>query len=130
MISTGNLAGDDRVSLFLMDYPNQRRLKILGHARALDARDVPELVAQVADAAIDGTIERVVVIEVVSFDWNCPQHITPRFSAAEVAAVVAPLQREIAALRARLGDAATGNGEQGECLRARRPRPAARITSA
>jgi len=102
MVSTGNLAGDERVALFLMDYPNQRRLKVLGHAHALDARTTPELVAQVADAALDARVERVFVIDVVAFDWNCPQHITQRFSAAEVAAAVEPLRREIASLRARL----------------------------
>ena len=102
MVSTGNLAGDDRVALFLMDYPNQRRLKLLGHARVHDARTVPELVAQLADPSVEASVERVFVIDLVSFDWNCPQHITPRFTADEVAAAVEPLQREIAALRARL----------------------------
>lgn len=102
MVSTGNLAGDDRVALFLMDYPNRRRLKLLGHARVLDAREAPELVAKLADPAPDGDVERVYVIDVVSFDWNCPQHITERYTAAEVEAAVEPLHREIAALRERL----------------------------
>jgi len=106
MVSTGNLAANDRVPLLLMDYPHRRRLKILGHARVEDARDVPELARQVAGAAPDGEVERVFVIDVVSFDWNCPQHITPRFTAAEVEALVEPLRREIAALRARLGEPA------------------------
>jgi predicted pyridoxine 5'-phosphate oxidase superfamily flavin-nucleotide-binding protein len=87
MLSTGNLAVDDRVSLFLMDYPNQRRLKVLGHAQVLDARTQPDLVARMSEPQPSGHIERVVVIEVVSFNWNCPQHITPRFTAAEIAAL-------------------------------------------
>jgi hypothetical protein len=102
MISAGNLAGDDRVSLFLMDYPRRRRLKLLGHARVEDARTRPDLVAPLGEPPQGAAVERVVVIEVVSFDWNCPRHITPRFSAAEVAAVVEPLRRQIAALRAQL----------------------------
>ena len=108
MVSTGNLAGDDRVALFLMDYPHRRRLKLLGHARAVDARERPDLVAQLGTANADARVERVMVIEVVSFDWNCPQHITPRFSEDEVAAIVEPLQRQIAALRQQLAGATTG----------------------
>ena len=108
MVSTGNLAGDDRVALFLMDYPHRRRLKLLGHARAVDARERPDLVAQLGTANADARVERVMVIEVVSFDWNCPQHITPRFSEDEVAAIVEPLQRQIAALRQPLAGATTG----------------------
>jgi predicted pyridoxine 5'-phosphate oxidase superfamily flavin-nucleotide-binding protein len=105
MVSTGNLAGDDRVCLFLMDYAHQRRLKLLGHARIVDARQAPDALAELA-AAPAARVERVVRIEVASFDWNCPQHITPRFSAAEVAAVVEPLRRQIAELQAQLADAA------------------------
>lgn len=105
MISTGNLVGDDRVALFLMDYPGRRRLKLLGHARVDDARARPDLVEQVAEPARRPHVARVVTIEVVSFDWNCPKYITPRFTAAEVAANVEPLQREIAALHARLDGA-------------------------
>lgn len=105
LISAGNLATDDRVSLFLMDYAHRRRLKILGHARALPAAEHPELVAKLGPIEPDTTVERVVVIEVVSFDWNCSQHITERFTAAEVMAVVEPLQREVASLRAQLATA-------------------------
>jgi hypothetical protein len=102
LVSTGNLAGDDRVALFLVDYAHRRRLKLLGHARVTDARTRSDLVAQLAEPSSRAQVERIVVIEVVSFDWNCPQHITPRFTAAEVAAVVEPLQRQIAALQTQL----------------------------
>lgn len=98
LVTTGNLATDDRVSLILMDYAHRRRLKILGHARVAGAREHPELLAglPVEDGA---EVERVVVVEVVSFDWNCPQHITQRFTAAEVEAAVAPLRRELERLQ-------------------------------
>jgi predicted pyridoxine 5'-phosphate oxidase superfamily flavin-nucleotide-binding protein len=102
MLSTGNLAANHRVALFLMDYPRRERLKILGHARVEDARQHPDLVAQIAEPEVRGIVERVVLIEVVSFDWNCPKYITPRFTAAEVEEAVAPLHQRIAELEAQL----------------------------
>ena len=102
LLSTGNLAANDRVCLFLMDYPRRTRLKILGRARVEDAREHPELVAQLAGPDVRRAVERLFVIEVVSFNWNCPQHITPRFTAAEIAEAVAPLQQRIAELEAQL----------------------------
>ena len=103
LLTAGNLAVDDRVSLFLMDYAHRRRLKILGHARVADVREHPEL--REGLAVEDGAeVERVVVIDVVSFDWNCPQHITERFTRAEVEAAVEPLYREIDRLRALVGE--------------------------
>ena len=102
MLSTGNLAGSDRVALFLMDYPRRERLKILGHGRVEDAREHPELVAQLAGPETRGIVERVVVIEVLSFDWNCPKYITPRYTAAEVEEAIQPLRVRIAELEAQL----------------------------
>jgi hypothetical protein len=98
MLSTGNLAANDRVSLILMDYPRRERLKILGHARVVDAREHPELVARFGGTDRRVVVERVVLIDVVSYDWNCPQHITPRYTAAEVDALVAPLRQRISEL--------------------------------
>jgi predicted pyridoxine 5'-phosphate oxidase superfamily flavin-nucleotide-binding protein len=102
LISTGNLTVNDRVALFLMDYPQRTRLKILGHARVEDARQHPELVAQLAEPEDRRIVERLFFIDVVSFDWNCPKYITPRYTAAEVEAVIAPLQQRIADLEAQL----------------------------
>lgn len=102
MLSTGNLATNDRVALFLMDYPRRERLKILGHARVEDARQHPELVAQLAEREARGIVERLFFIDVLSFDWNCPKYITPRFTAAEVEVAVAPLKQRIAELEAQL----------------------------
>src|SRR6516164_4793613 len=92
MLSTGNLAKNDRVALFLMDYPQRARLKILGHARVEDAREHHDLVQQVAEVDVRRIIERVFFIEIVSFDWNCPKYITPRYATEEVQRLVAPLQ--------------------------------------
>ncbi len=103
MLTTGNLAAGDRVSLFLMDYPHRQRLKILGHAEVLDARDHPELADKLADPALRKTTERIFRIKVVSFDWNCPKYITPRYTVAEVNEAVAPLKERIRELEALLG---------------------------
>ncbi|MFO1512842.1 MAG: pyridoxamine 5'-phosphate oxidase family protein [Verrucomicrobiota bacterium] len=102
MLPTGNLAVNDRVCLFLMDYPRRERLKILGHARVEDARPHPELVAQFSEPNVHRIVERIFFIDVVSFDWNCPKYITPRYTAVEEEAAVAPLQQRIAELEAEL----------------------------
>jgi len=102
MLSTGNLATNDRVALFLMDYPQRTRLKILGHARVEDARQHPELVQQLAEPEAHRIVERLFFIKVVAFDWNCPKYITPRYTAAEVEEIVAPLKQRIAELEARV----------------------------
>ena len=102
MLSTGNLAANDRVALFLMDYPRRERLKILGHARIEDARQHPELVAQLGEPEVQRIVERLFLIEVSSFDWNCPKYITQRYTAAEVEKAVEPLRQRIAELEAQL----------------------------
>jgi predicted pyridoxine 5'-phosphate oxidase superfamily flavin-nucleotide-binding protein len=102
LISAGNLAVTDRVMLFLMDYPQRTRLKILGHARLEDAREHSELVAQLAEPEVQDQVERLFFIEVVSFDWNCQQHITPRYTLEEIEGMVAPLQQRIAELETQL----------------------------
>ena len=85
LVSVGNAASNDRVSLILMDYPNRRRLKILGHLRVENADTVSdEDLAAVALPDYNAKVERVVFIDVAAFDWNCPQYITPRFTLAEI----------------------------------------------
>lgn len=104
MLSTGNLAATDRVALFLMNYPRRERLKIFGHARVEDARQHSEWVAQFAETEVRAVVERVVLIDVVSFDWNCPKYITPRYTATEVEEAIATLRDRIADLEAQLKD--------------------------
>lgn len=96
LLSIGNLTASDKVALFLMDYPQRTRLKILGHARVEDAREHPHLVAQLAEREVRDKVERLFFIEVVSFDWNCPQYITPRYTVEEMKDVMAELQEHIA----------------------------------
>jgi len=84
LISVGNVSVDDRCSLILMDYPHRKRLKILGHMHVHDAANAaPELLEQVQLGAYRGRIERIVIIDVAAFDWNCPQHITRRYTEEE-----------------------------------------------
>jgi uncharacterized protein len=99
-VSVGNLAGDDRVALFLMDYPNRARLKLLGRAKLVAPEEDPALLARLAIPG--GTAERAIIVTVEAFDWNCPQHITPRFAEAEIRAAIAPLHARIAELEAAL----------------------------
>jgi predicted pyridoxine 5'-phosphate oxidase superfamily flavin-nucleotide-binding protein len=106
LVSTGNLDANDRVALFMMDYPHRTRLKLFGHARVLNAREHPELVDQLVLEALRSKAERLFLIQVISYDWNCPQYITPRFTAAEMEKYAAPLKACIAGLEAQL---ATGS---------------------
>ncbi len=100
-LSTANLDADERVSLFLMDYPNRRRLKLIGHAQhSEDPADIAALMPP--DYAAEP--ERVFLIDVIGFDWNCPQHITPRFTEQEIQRASAPLLDELAQLRARIAE--------------------------
>ncbi len=89
-VSAGNLQGNDRAALILMDYPHRRRLKILGHMTVWDAADAPPELAGVTAPAGGIGAERIMVLQVAAFDWNCSQHITPRYSAAELAALGIP----------------------------------------
>jgi predicted pyridoxine 5'-phosphate oxidase superfamily flavin-nucleotide-binding protein len=102
MLSTGNLAANDRVALFLMDYPRRARLKILGHARVEDAREHADLVKEIAEPEARSIVERLFFIDVVGFDWNCPKYITPRFTVEEVEEAVAPLRERIRELESKL----------------------------
>lgn len=100
-LSAANLAADDRVALLLMDYPNRRRLKLIGHATSSeDPEDVSALMVPDYAAAP----ERAFVIDLVGFDWNCPQHITPRFSEAEIRRATQPVLDELTLLRARIAE--------------------------
>jgi uncharacterized protein len=84
-VSVGNLQSDNRVALFLMDYPNRTRLKILGRLR-ITGEDDHEMLQKLTPAGYKARVERGFLITIEAFDWNCPQHITPRFTLAEIEA--------------------------------------------
>jgi uncharacterized protein len=102
-VSTGNLAGDERVSIILVDYARRWRLKLFARARSVELRDAPPaMVESLSDAEYEATIERLMLIEVEAFDWNCSQHIPQRFGLAEIATLIRPLEARIAQLEASL----------------------------
>jgi hypothetical protein len=97
-ISVGNLAAEARGALILVDYPARARLKIYAHIEAVPIDD--DLAALVAEPDYSAKPERVFVLRLAAFDWNCPQHITPRFTEAEVTAAMAPLHDRLTSLEA------------------------------
>jgi predicted pyridoxine 5'-phosphate oxidase superfamily flavin-nucleotide-binding protein len=95
-ISTGNLLHDDRVTLFLMDYAAQSRLKILGHAEIFEeGAAATEWLERLRVPEDKTPAERALLIHLEAFDWNCPQHITPRYTQEEITEYLAPMRRRI-----------------------------------
>lgn len=110
-VSAGNLATDARVAIIMVDYPNRARLKLLGSAQVLEKDKAEGWLERVRVPDYKAVIERVFLIQVAAFDWNCPQHITPRYTAEEIREALAPtearlaeLEQENAMLRQRLAD--------------------------
>ena len=100
-ISAGNLKHDDRVTLFLMDYRTQSRLKILGRAEVYEGdAEAGKLIEKLRVPTEKTPAERAVVIHVEAFDWNCQQHITPRYTQEEIAEMLVPMRRRLDALEA------------------------------
>jgi uncharacterized protein len=105
-VTTGNMATDNRVALILMDYPSQSRLKILGRAELIEPdtnqQRFAELIDRVRDPEYKAQVEAIMVIHLEALDWNCQQHITPRYTAEQVQQVIAPLEARIEELEAAL----------------------------
>ena len=97
-ISAGNLLSDSRVAMILVDYPAQARLKLLGRVDVLEGEAAREWTDRVRTPGYKAVIERVFVIHVEAFDWNCPQHITPRYTADEIRDAVRPMEERLLAL--------------------------------
>jgi uncharacterized protein len=109
-VSVGNLETNNRAALILVDYPNRRRLKIYATVKALDAGEAPDLIAKLADPRYAAVVERAMLLHVEAFDWNCPQHITPRYSLDEVQTAAEPLQARIKELENELERLRRGPG--------------------
>ena len=99
-ISVGNLDVNDRVALILVDYPRRARLKILAHVQRLALDAEPGLLERVSDPAYRAKPERIFRLRLAAFDWNCPQHIVPRFTEGEISQAVQPLHQKLQALEA------------------------------
>ena len=97
-ISLGNLSATNLASLILMDYPNRARLKLYVRAQAMDLDADPELAGKLLTPGYKAKPERAFLLHVEAFNWNCPQHITPRFSEAELEEAFAPVRQRLSAL--------------------------------
>jgi len=97
-ISLGNFSTNDRAALILMDYAGRSRLKIYAHVEVGDLTSDPSLSARLATSGYRGVPERALLLHLDAFDWNCPQHITPRFTEVEIEDALAPMRARLAAL--------------------------------
>jgi predicted pyridoxine 5'-phosphate oxidase superfamily flavin-nucleotide-binding protein len=97
-ISVGNLTANDRTCLILMDFLRRQRLKIYAHAEIKDLQSDTALADRLAMPPYKAKVERAIVLHLAAFDWNCQQHITPRFSEAELAEALAPVRQRLAEL--------------------------------
>ncbi|MEL1251584.1 pyridoxamine 5'-phosphate oxidase family protein [Aurantiacibacter gilvus] len=113
-LTMGNVAADPRVSMIMVDYPRRARLKVFARAELVELDADPDLAATVLAPVYRGKAEHVVRLHLLAFDWNCPQHITPRFSEAEVTEAVAPLHARIAELAAENTELRSRLTRQGE----------------
>ncbi|HEX6279077.1 MAG TPA: pyridoxamine 5'-phosphate oxidase family protein [Pyrinomonadaceae bacterium] len=111
-ISVGNASANRSAALFLMDYANRRRLKLFGQLEFIDASEQPDLIATLADPDYEAKVERVALFEVKGFDWNCPQHITPRYTMEEVKVMIQPLYNRIGSLELELAKYKGENDER------------------
>ena len=103
-ISVGNLAANNKAALFLMDYAQQRRLKILATIEVKDAADAPELIEKLRVPDYKAKIERAMILTVEAFDWNCPQHITPRYTMDEIKVMIEPMYEHLRNLEAKIDE--------------------------
>lgn len=101
-ISIGNLNHNNKASLILMDYVTKRRLKIYAHIEIKTASEAKELVEKLQNSSYNATVERAMILHIKAFDWNCPQHITQRFSLSEMQEIINPYVEQIEKLQAEL----------------------------
>ncbi len=94
-VSVGNFKTNEKAALILMDYPNRRRLKLYARAEIRDAGEDLELINKLTMSGYEAKIERAILLHVEAFDWNCPQHITPRYTMTEIDEMLLPYQTEI-----------------------------------
>jgi len=112
-VSIGNVAGDNRVAMIVMDYANRRRLKLFGRMRFEPIENAdPELKTAAELPNCRARVERIATIDVEAFDWNCPQHITPRFTIDEIETTMRPLRERIAQLETEIATLRAGHSSR------------------
>lgn len=97
-VTVGNMETNTNVALFLMDYPAKARLKIFAKTEIIELRDNIDLYALLNLKDYKFRAERIMVFNIEAFDWNCPQHITPRFTADEIQIALQSQQEQVAKL--------------------------------
>lgn len=107
-MSVGNLMDDNRAAFFFMDYPRRARLKLLGRVTTVTSSEDPDLLERLALPDYGAKVERAMVVDVEAFDWNCSQHITPRFTAKDIQPGVDVLKQRIADLEAQVAALTAG----------------------
>lgn len=97
-VSVGNMATNNNVSLIMIDYPSRTRLKIFGKSEIVELKDNPELYELLDLKDYKFRPERMMIFHIEAYDWNCPQHITPRYTVDEINNAFLPQQEYIASL--------------------------------
>lgn len=111
-VSAGNILTHPKVSLFLMDYARQARLKLYATAELVELTDRPDLLARLDPVNYNHRPERMMLLHVEAFDWNCPQHITPRYTTDQINEALAPQRAYIAQLEAELRQLKRANEDE------------------
>jgi predicted pyridoxine 5'-phosphate oxidase superfamily flavin-nucleotide-binding protein len=119
-ITVGNLATNNNVALIMVDYPARARLKIYAKAEIVELKDNPTLYDLLYLNEYKFKPERMMILNIEAYDWNCPQHIIPRYSAEEIEQAFAPqrkrmaqLEEEVKGLKARIKEAGIDAGYGG-----------------
>jgi predicted pyridoxine 5'-phosphate oxidase superfamily flavin-nucleotide-binding protein len=99
-ISLGNIATRDKTSLFFMDYPNRTRLKMFVHTEERSLAGDPTLAAALSLPGYKAKVERALIFHLEAFDWNCPQHITPRYTKEELQPIFEDMESQLRQLQA------------------------------
>lgn len=98
-ISVGNIATNNNVALIMVDYPGRTRLKILAKAEIVELKNDDSLFEFLDLGEYKFRPERMMVLHIETYDWNCPQHITPRYTVEDIEAAFAPQRNQIIALQ-------------------------------
>ena len=101
-ITAGNTVTRPKISVILMDYPNQTRMKIYAEVEVLDVNDHSELAAFLTPKGYENAVEQIILLHVAARDWNCPKHIVPRYTAEEIDPLLAPLHKQIERLQSEI----------------------------
>jgi len=101
-ISIGNLVTNNNVALIIVDYPSRARLKIYAKAEIIELKDNMELYDLLLQGDYIFKAERMMLFNIEAFDWNCPQHITPRYTVEEIESALAPQREYFAKLESEL----------------------------